>query len=252
METRMPELLDHHIRHGNWTGEDAYGVSAAVGEYRPGLSWEGGDHVGGRDDLYNAEHTRQEYHDASLDIPVFHLGFNQREGSAAAEGDMRFALEVIKRQLVGDARVIGADQANILLVEQGLLVEPGLHVGNESAKRQISITALQQARRVLVQGQGLNFTFGAQLRMCCSMSGSKVVCAPSGTHIRSINNRWKFVVLAARSFCAIIAPVVLTLLATGVLMTVKPELNKRDWIAGLEKGIRIIEAFNDAHPRLTA
>jgi IclR family pca regulon transcriptional regulator len=34
-------------------------------------------------------------------------------------------------------------------------------------------------------------------------------------------------------------------------MTDKPVLNKRDWIAGLEKGIRIIEAFNDAHPRLT-
>lgn len=32
----------------------------------------------------------------------------------------------------------------------------------------------------------------------------------------------------------------------------KPELNRRDWIAGLEKGLRIIEAFNDAHPRLTA
>jgi len=30
-----------------------------------------------------------------------------------------------------------------------------------------------------------------------------------------------------------------------------PVLDKRDWIAGLEKGIRIIEAFNDAHPRLT-
>lgn len=35
-------------------------------------------------------------------------------------------------------------------------------------------------------------------------------------------------------------------------MTDRPALNKRDWIAGLEKGIRIIEAFNDAHPRLTA
>lgn len=31
----------------------------------------------------------------------------------------------------------------------------------------------------------------------------------------------------------------------------KPELDRRDWIAGLEKGLRIIEAFNDAHPRLT-
>ena len=35
-------------------------------------------------------------------------------------------------------------------------------------------------------------------------------------------------------------------------MSPKPELDKRDWIAGLEKGLRIIEAFNDAHPRLTA
>ncbi len=32
----------------------------------------------------------------------------------------------------------------------------------------------------------------------------------------------------------------------------KPKLDKRDWIAGLEKGLSIIEAFNDAHPRLTA
>ena len=31
-----------------------------------------------------------------------------------------------------------------------------------------------------------------------------------------------------------------------------PPLDKRDWIAGLEKGLRIIAAFNDAHPRLTA
>lgn len=29
-------------------------------------------------------------------------------------------------------------------------------------------------------------------------------------------------------------------------------LDKRDWIAGLEKGLSIIEAFDDAHPRLTA
>ena len=34
-------------------------------------------------------------------------------------------------------------------------------------------------------------------------------------------------------------------------MADKPALDKSDWIAGLEKGIRIIEAFNDAHPRLT-
>jgi IclR family transcriptional regulator, pca regulon regulatory protein len=29
-------------------------------------------------------------------------------------------------------------------------------------------------------------------------------------------------------------------------------LNKRDWIAGLEKGLLMIEAFDDAHPRMTA
>lgn len=34
-------------------------------------------------------------------------------------------------------------------------------------------------------------------------------------------------------------------------MTLIPPLNKRDWIAGLDKGMRIIEAFNDTHPRLT-
>ncbi|MDR3220852.1 MAG: helix-turn-helix domain-containing protein [Candidatus Accumulibacter sp.] len=32
----------------------------------------------------------------------------------------------------------------------------------------------------------------------------------------------------------------------------KSPLNKKDWIAGLEKGLQIIEAFNDSHPRLTA
>jgi IclR family pca regulon transcriptional regulator len=31
-----------------------------------------------------------------------------------------------------------------------------------------------------------------------------------------------------------------------------PSLDKRDWIAGLEKGLSIIETFDDAHPRLTA
>jgi IclR family pca regulon transcriptional regulator len=35
-------------------------------------------------------------------------------------------------------------------------------------------------------------------------------------------------------------------------MTDERPLNKKDWIAGLEKGLQIIEAFNDAHPRLTA
>ena len=29
-------------------------------------------------------------------------------------------------------------------------------------------------------------------------------------------------------------------------------LDKRDWIAGLERGVSIIEAFDDANPRLTA
>ena len=31
-----------------------------------------------------------------------------------------------------------------------------------------------------------------------------------------------------------------------------PGLDKRDWIAGLERGVAVIEAFDDAHPRLTA
>jgi IclR family pca regulon transcriptional regulator len=31
-----------------------------------------------------------------------------------------------------------------------------------------------------------------------------------------------------------------------------PLLDKRDWIAGLERGLSIIEAFDDAHPRMTA
>lgn len=31
-----------------------------------------------------------------------------------------------------------------------------------------------------------------------------------------------------------------------------PVLDKRDWIAGLEKGLSIIEAFDDANPRMTA
>jgi len=37
----------------------------------------------------------------------------------------------------------------------------------------------------------------------------------------------------------------------GNVVTENSELDKKDWIAGLEKGLRIIEAFNDAHPRLT-
>jgi IclR family transcriptional regulator, pca regulon regulatory protein len=31
----------------------------------------------------------------------------------------------------------------------------------------------------------------------------------------------------------------------------KPALEKRDWIAGLEKGLAILEAFDDQHPRMT-
>jgi IclR family transcriptional regulator, pca regulon regulatory protein len=31
-----------------------------------------------------------------------------------------------------------------------------------------------------------------------------------------------------------------------------PVLDKRDWIAGLEKGLQMIEAFDDAHPRMTS
>lgn len=31
-----------------------------------------------------------------------------------------------------------------------------------------------------------------------------------------------------------------------------PALERRDWIAGLEKGLAVIEAFDDQHPRLTA
>lgn len=34
-------------------------------------------------------------------------------------------------------------------------------------------------------------------------------------------------------------------------MAGKPALDRRDWIAGLERGLSIIETFNDAHPRLT-
>jgi IclR family transcriptional regulator, pca regulon regulatory protein len=32
----------------------------------------------------------------------------------------------------------------------------------------------------------------------------------------------------------------------------QPALERRDWIAGLEKGLAVIEAFDDQHPRLTA
>ena len=38
---------------------------------------------------------------------------------------------------------------------------------------------------------------------------------------------------------------------TATLAPLAP-LDKRDWIAGLEKGLSIIEIFDDAHPRMTA
>ena len=37
-----------------------------------------------------------------------------------------------------------------------------------------------------------------------------------------------------------------------MLTETPPALDKRDWIAGLEKGLSIIESFDDANPRLTA
>lgn len=39
--------------------------------------------------------------------------------------------------------------------------------------------------------------------------------------------------------------------ATASINT-NPLLDKRDWIAGLEKGLHLIEAFDDAHPRMTS
>jgi len=33
---------------------------------------------------------------------------------------------------------------------------------------------------------------------------------------------------------------------------IRPALDKRDWIAGLEKGLSVIESFDDANPRMTA
>jgi len=30
------------------------------------------------------------------------------------------------------------------------------------------------------------------------------------------------------------------------------DLGKRDWIAGLDRGLRLIEAFDETHPRLSA
>lgn len=36
------------------------------------------------------------------------------------------------------------------------------------------------------------------------------------------------------------------------LSSARPALDKRDWIAGLEKGLAIIECFDDANPRMTA
>ena len=35
-------------------------------------------------------------------------------------------------------------------------------------------------------------------------------------------------------------------------MTTPSTLAQRDWIAGLERGVSIIEAFDDAQPRMTA
>lgn len=40
--------------------------------------------------------------------------------------------------------------------------------------------------------------------------------------------------------------------SSGSLPTPQPGLDKRDWIAGLEKGLSVIEAFDDGHSRLTA
>lgn len=40
--------------------------------------------------------------------------------------------------------------------------------------------------------------------------------------------------------------------APALLAPNTPMLDKRDWIAGLEKGLSIIECFDDANPRLTA
>ena len=40
--------------------------------------------------------------------------------------------------------------------------------------------------------------------------------------------------------------------STGLSMSPKPELDKRDWIAGLEKGLTLLLAFDADHPRLTA
>ena len=39
---------------------------------------------------------------------------------------------------------------------------------------------------------------------------------------------------------------------TAAATAESPTLDRRDWIAGLEKGLAIIECFDDAHPRLTA
>jgi IclR family pca regulon transcriptional regulator len=39
---------------------------------------------------------------------------------------------------------------------------------------------------------------------------------------------------------------------TDTHLPLSPPLDKRDWIAGLQNGLAIIEAFDDQHPRLTA
>jgi hypothetical protein len=44
--------------------------------------------------------------------------------------------------------------------------------------------------------------------------------------------------------------------STANLLSTQPQvelpLDKRDWIAGLEKGLSVIEAFDDAFPRMPA
>jgi IclR family transcriptional regulator, pca regulon regulatory protein len=42
-------------------------------------------------------------------------------------------------------------------------------------------------------------------------------------------------------------------MTTSVLpINIASAMDKRDWIAGLEKGLAVIDAFDDAHPRMTA
>lgn len=49
------------------------------------------------------------------------------------------------------------------------------------------------------------------------------------------------------------APALALSAASSVVISQSPpELERRDWIAGLEKGLAVIEVFDDQHPRLTA